>query len=160
MEDFSLSQRDIQNARTALLEHYSSQITAHGTYLITLLVGFFSFVQALPFFQTLETLPRDFLRGFFLSIFLFLGVYLLGRTLLWGYLASAILRVTPKKESEIKIEEGGSATLLTRLHLACIDHVIQKHKDLWQFYMNRYRELELWVILFVVSILFWLLSDL
>jgi len=161
MEDFLLSDRDVQDARAALLKYYSSETIAHGAYLISLAVGFFGFVQLLPLFETIEALQRALLLGFFFSIFLGLVVHILGRTFFWGYLSSEALWATPLKESEVTIEGRTSATLLIRLHQACGGRVKQKHKVWGQFYYTiRLWELELWVIFFVLSFLFWYLPSL
>jgi len=154
------SDRDVQDARAALLKYYSSETIAHGAYLISLAVGFFGFMQLLPLFEPIEALQRALLLGFFLSIFFGLVVHILGRTFFWGYLSSEVLWTTPLKESEIKVEEGTGATLHVRLHQACSCRVRQKYKVWGQFYTIRLWELELWVILFVLSFLFWYLSSL
>jgi len=149
MVEFLSDSKDLDNARAALLKYYSSECMAHGTYIITVAIGLFGFVQVLPVIMPLEILQRVVLLGLISSILATLTVHILGRALFWGYLASEILRVVPKKESEIKSEEGTTATSLQLLHQACAEHVRRKHRIIGEFHRARIWEIELWLIFFI-----------
>ena len=161
MEELTLTSKDRQDARMALLRYYSSVCVAHGVYLVALAVGFFGLVEATPlivefvagvdFLFFTSELAGGILASLMLSIFIVLIIYILGRTFFWGYLTTVILKVKPKEESEVEIEsEGTTATFVQRLHVACIDYMKEKHKWLAIVYKLRISTLLLiWFYLFV-----------
>jgi hypothetical protein len=161
MEELRLSVKDKQDARMALLSYYSSEGIAHGAYLVALAVGFLGFVEAGPHilgFATSvlsPTLPEEFVRriilGLMASGFIVLVVYVLGRTVIWGYLRSAVLNVKPKEGDEVKLEQGTTATFMQQLHEACLDYVKKKHETWSKFRGLKVEYLTLiWLGLFVV----------
>jgi len=162
MEELTLTARDKQDARIALLRHYSSERVAHGAYLVTIAVGFFGLVEAIPlilkFVTSIDFLPftpelaGGIVVGLILSFFIVLFICILGRTFIWGHLATAVLSVKPKEESEVKEEEEKTtATYIQRLHLACVDYVRKNHKWSATFYTLRISTLALiWFYLFVI----------
>jgi len=160
MVEFLSDSKDFDNARAALLKYYSSECMVHGTYIITIAIGLFGFVQVLPFIMPLEILKRVVLLGLISSILATLTIHILGRTFLWGYLASEILRVVPKKESEIKTAEGTTVTSLQLLHQACTEYVRRRHRIIGEFSSARIWEIELWFIFFIGFSLIWLALNL
>lgn len=160
MVDFFSDLQDLDKARAVLLRYYSSQCVAHGAYIITVAVGLLAFIWALPHFWSVEILSRIVLLGLISSILLTLAIHIVGRTYFWSYLASVVLRVVPKKEGEIRIEEGTAATSLLLLHQACFEYVRRKHKIAGAFYTARIWEIELWLILFIGFLLIWLILSL
>jgi len=162
MEELALTPRDKQDARIALLKYYSSECVAHGAYLVALAVGFFGLVETtsfiLKFATSVDFLPLSpKLAGYIVvnlmwSFFIVLIIRILGRTFYWGYLATAILSVKPKEESEVECEsERTTVTFIQRLHVACVDYTREKHRWSATVGMLRVSTLALiWFYLFVV----------
>lgn len=160
MVDFLYGSKDSDSDRAVLIKYYSSQCTAHGAYLVAIAIGLLSFIGVLPYFWSIAFFSRVVLLGFVSSILLTSTIHILGRALFWSYIASAVMRVAPKKESEIKIEEGTTATSLWLLHQACTEYVRKKHKIAEAFYTTQIWEIELWFILFIGFSLGWLVLSL
>jgi len=162
MEELTLTAKDKQDARIALLKHYSSECVAHGAYLVTIAVGFFGFVEAIPlilksvtsidFLPFTPELAGGIVVSLILSVFIVFFIYILGRTFIWGHLATAVLSVKPKEENEVEEEaEKTTVTYIQRLHLACVDYVRKRHKWPATFYTLRISTLALiWFYLFVI----------
>lgn len=165
MEELTLTPRDKQDARIALLKYYSSECTTHGAYLVALAVGFFGLVEATPlilkfvtsidFLSSAPELAGGIIASLILSVFIVLIIYILGRTFFWGYLTTAILNVKPKEESEVECEaERTTVTFIQRLHVACVDYVREKHRWSATFHTLRISTLTLiWFYLFVIFII-------
>jgi len=165
MEELRLSAGDKQDARIALLRYYSSECVAHGIYLVALAVGFLGLVEVTPIlseftsgvvFSTLsEKLVSRIVLNLMVNGFVVLGVPVLGRTIFWGYLRSAILNVRPKGESEIESDpRATTVTFLQQLHEGCLDYVKKKHRIWAKFYGLRARQLVLvWLGLFLVFLI-------
>jgi hypothetical protein len=158
MVDFFSDSKDLEDARAVLLKHYSSECVIHGAYIIAIAVGLLSFIGVLPYFWSITLFTRIAMLALISSILLTLAIHILGRALFWSYVASAVIRVAPKKESEI--EEGTTATFLWLLHQACTDYVRKKHKIAGAFYTLRMWEIELWFIFFIGFLLGWLIPSL
>jgi len=162
MEEFRLTPQDKQDARTALLKYYSSKCVAHGAYLIAIAVAFYGFVKFIPFILDSTTnntilpstpeLMKSIMVSLTLSGFIVLIVYVLGRTVFWSYLTTAILNVKPKEKSEVEHEpERTTITFLQQLHIACFDYVESKHKISAKIYKLGYGYLALiWADLSVI----------
>lgn len=162
MEELALTARDKQDARIALLKHYSSECVAHGAYLVAIAVGFFGLVEATLVILKSETsvnflpftpeLARSIVFSLMWSVFIILFIRILIRTLYWGYLTTAILNVKPKKESEVEYESGRTTvTFIQRLHVACVDYVSEEHK--WSGPIGKWKKNTwalIWFYLFVV----------
>lgn len=157
MVDFLSGSKDSDDARAVLLKYYSSQCTAHGAYIIAIVVGMLSFVGILPYFWSVAFFTRIVLLGLVSSILLTLTVHILGRTLFWSHMASAVITAVPKRDGETKMEEGTTATSLFLLHQSCTEYVRRKHKIAGAFSTARMWEIELWLILFIVFSLIWLI---
>jgi hypothetical protein len=170
MEELRLTVKDKQDARMALLRHYSSECIAHGTYLVALAVAFLGFVEFTPYileFVTsvvFPTLPERFvtviISSLVASVFIVLVAYTLGRTIVCGYMRSTIISVKPKKENEVTYDpETTTATFLLQLHEGCLDYVKKKHGFWAQFYKLRAKYLTLiWLDLFIMFLIISLLS--
>ena len=162
MEELTLTPKDKQDARIALLKYYSSECVAHGAYLVALAVGFFGLVEVTPlilrFVASVDFIPftlelaRGIVASLILSVFIVLIIYILGRTFFWSYLTTAVLNVKPKEESEVEYEsERTTVTFVQRLHVACVDYVREKHRWSATFHTLRISTLALiWFYLFVV----------
>jgi len=160
MVNFWRGSDDSDSVRMALLKHYSLQCIAHGIYIFTVAIGLLGFVVALPIFWSIEIITRSILLGLISSILLALTVHILGRTLFWSHLASAVLSVTPKREGEIKIENGTTVTSPLLLHQASVEYVRRKHKVIGAFHTTRMWEIELWLIFLTGLSLIWLIVSL
>ncbi|NIR86746.1 hypothetical protein GWO13_03920 [Candidatus Bathyarchaeota archaeon] len=134
MEELMLTPQDKQDARIALLKYYSSECMTHGAYSIALAVGFFGLVEAtslvanVDFFSLSQELAVV-LVALMWSFFIVFFIRILGRTIYWGHLTTAILNVKPKEESEVEFEaERTTVTFIQRLHMACFEYVREKHR--------------------------------
>jgi len=163
MEELRLSAKDKQDARMALLSHYSSECVAHSIYLLALTIALLSFVEFIPHILEHLTMSQKFVRGTLLSlmasIFTALYVYLLSRIIFWSYLRSAILGVKPKEGNGVTYDpERTTATFLLQLHEGCLDYVKKKHKIWARFYGLKTKHLALiWFDLFIIFLIISLL---
>jgi hypothetical protein len=165
MEELRLGVKDKQDARMALLRYYSSECMVHGAYLLALAVAFLGFVEFTPLILesvtrvVFPTFSEEFVTATTLSLiaggFIVLFVYVLGRTVVWGYLRSAILGVRPKREGGVGYDpESTAVTFLLQLHEGCVDYVKKKHRFWGQFHGFRGRHLALiWLDLFIVFLI-------
>jgi len=160
MVEFLSGPKHSDNARAVLLKYYSTKCITHGAYIITVALALWAFIWALPYFWSIEVFTRVVLLGFISSILLILTVHILGRTFFWNCSASAVLHVVPKKEGEIKTEEGTTATSLLLLHQACVEYVRRKHRVIGEFYKAQIWEIELWLIFLIGLSLIWLALNL
>ncbi|MDH5437274.1 MAG: hypothetical protein OEX76_00045 [Candidatus Bathyarchaeota archaeon] len=162
MEELTLTPKDKQDARIALLKYYSSECVAHGAYLIALAVGFFGLVQVASLITSVDFLSFTELAGgiianLMLSIFIVLIIYILGRTFFWGYLRTVVLNVKPKEESEVEFEaKRTTVTFIQRLHVACFEYVREKHK--WSTKINTLKISTLALIWFYLFVAFTIVS--
>jgi len=151
MEELTLTSKNKQDARIALLKYYSSECVAHGAYLIAISLGFLSLteIDSIPF---TSELVRSIAASLLLSLFTVLLVYTLGRTFFWSYLRTTILSVKPKDENAVKYEaDKTTVTFVQRLHLACVDYVKEKHRWSATVYTLKNSSLALvWFYLFVI----------
>jgi len=93
-----------QEARIALLQHYSSKSSNQATIILSLALAFLTFVQTVQYVpKTFQYLPID-LKNLYICLFLWIFVFLVirqvGRVFLWGELASSILFVKMLDESK------------------------------------------------------------
>ncbi len=124
------NEEEDQKARDVLLKYYSSECTVHGSYIVTVGIGFFAFLQVVAFIQERFVYPEWFV-SFILSIFITIGIYLTVRTIFWGTLASFALHVREIGAEEVKIDnQRDRDTLLFRLHSACIKYFKKHHSHL------------------------------
>jgi len=106
-----------QDARTSLLNYYSSECVQHGAYLIAISVGLFvvlPFLKIPPEPQTLRIM-MVLVESIVLSFSFILVLHTTGRLLFWGYLTYAILFVNPLKDVK--------APVIYQLHLAATNYV-------------------------------------
>ena len=159
MEELRLNTKDKQDARIALLSHYSSECIAHSIYLLALTIALLSFVEFTPHILEPLTTSQKFVRSTLLSlmasVFTALFVYLLGQIILWSYLRSAILCVKPKGGNEVTYNpEETTATFLLQLHEGCLDYVKKKHEIWARFYELKTKHLALiWFNLFIIFLI-------
>src|SRR3989304_7234338 len=100
---FWYSEEEDQKTRDALLRYYSSECTVHGSYIITLGIGFFGFLQVVTFIQRNVVYP-DVILSLIVSTFASIGVYLVVRTIFWGTIASYVLHVREISPEEVEID--------------------------------------------------------
>ncbi|MCJ7768348.1 hypothetical protein MUP79_08160 [Candidatus Bathyarchaeota archaeon] len=99
--------RMLEEVRGNLLAYYTSQITAHGNYIIALFIGFLTLLSV---FNSLPAIPAYLL----VSILFGLLVCISGRTVFYGYLILEILQVDPE------LEMSKDTPIMNRLHLDAI----------------------------------------
>lgn len=139
-----------QDARIALLQHFSSKSSNQAIIFLTLAAAFFAFTQTLLYFQNAQFsfLPRQYqsypFRAYVFACLLsfsFLTVRAIGRMQLWSGLARAVFIVEIQSEEFMKselrkeVEELKGAnpntkidlvpTLLYRLQRACDNYVTE-----------------------------------
>jgi len=167
MEELTLTAKDKQDARIALLGYYSSECMTHSAYLVAIAIGLFGLVEATPlilgfatsvgFLSSTPELTTSIIASLILSVFIVLIIYILGRTFFWGYLTTAILNVKAKEESEVECEaERTTVTFIQRLHLACVDYVREKHR--WSAPFNTWKKGTWALIWFYLLVLFNIIS--
>lgn len=103
-DDEPVNYKTLEEVRGNLLAYYTSQITAHGNYIIALFIGF------LTLLSIFNSLPA-FLAYVLASGLFGLLVCISGRTVFYGYLTVIILQVDPK------LEMPKDTSITNRLHL-------------------------------------------
>ena len=153
--------KDEQDARIALLTHYSRVLVSHGVYILTVVLGILGLFEVLPNLSPASITignqeiisVRNLIMSIGLSVLIALKINLIGRLFFWSYMTDAVSRVKPIKEIEIK--KGTTGTLLYQLDRACYNYVKLEHPVLvpfssyWRF---------LWIIV-ISTILFILLIN-
>jgi len=117
-------------ARETLLNYYSSECRDHGSYILTVAVSVFAFLQIIDFLKK-SVVYSNFIIGFILSGLVTVSLYIIFRTISWGWLASYALHVR-----EMSVEDAAKRlnpkferiNLLIRLHYACIYEHNRDHK--------------------------------
>jgi hypothetical protein len=143
-----------QDARDCLLRYYNSKSIAHGSYVLSIAIGFFAFIQAIPYIPEISasTIPffenslKEFTNIFIFSIFITSGLYLFARTLYWGVLSGYALHVSPISYQEAYRRDPAATNLIHRLNVACTANFVTHHSELsWlvgagagRFFMIRY----------------------
>ena len=131
-----------QDARDCLLKYYSSEGVAHGSYVLSVAIGFFAFIQAVQYIPEIyvstvipliENSIKDVLIFFILSTFIAFGLYLFARTVYWGVLSGYALHVPPVSYQEAERRDPSGTNLIHRLNWACIENFRKHHSDLNQF---------------------------
>jgi cytochrome c-type biogenesis protein CcmH/NrfF len=89
-----------QEARIALLQHFSSKSTNQATMILTLVLAFFTFVQTLQYIEKWREWLVLSYESWALALLTFLGVRAVGRLIRWGELADRILKVEPGSEDK------------------------------------------------------------
>lgn len=96
----------LEEARGNLLAYYTSQIRAHGNYIVALFIGF------LTLLAIFNSLPA-FVSYALTSVLFGLLVCISGRTVFYGYLSIIILQIDP----ELTMPKPRKTSIMDRLHL-------------------------------------------
>ena len=114
-----------ENSRGYLLSYYNTQTMTHGGYIIALVIGALTLISRWQKFaegKGKEILSkRVFIRCrwiifiFVISSIIALGVYMIGRTLWWGALASKVMN-TKVDENNIDVNNIDKRTIMHELH--------------------------------------------
>jgi hypothetical protein len=83
----------VNEARKALLQHYSSKSTLQATILLSLAVAFFTFMQTIRLFENLNPFVLCFIYSLALTPFIFLTLRALGRLIYFGAMANLIEQI-------------------------------------------------------------------
>jgi len=123
--------------RCSLLQHYSSETVSHAGFLLTLgiiLTAFVDFIRVL-FPPTTVNFTYHVLVGFFLIPLTLAIIYLAGKFMCWGYLASSIMLVRPRNLSfsDADHEFLDETLILGRLHYGATQNVKREHPSLTIF---------------------------
>lgn len=158
MKGLLYSQEEEQKARESLLRYYHSECMAHGTYILTVAIGIFAFLEVLRYVQFPNEVWQKIVISLGLGLFSIIGFRFLVRTKLWGVMASDILCVKPmsyEKAAErlkARLWKGtANITLLIRLQYACEALFKDNHK-IWGFFDDFMRKL--WFLLLLIGISF------
>ena len=81
-----------QDARVALLQHYSSKSSNQVTNALTIALVFFAFVAAIDTLKSIMDKWFPLFSGLMVVLFLALAVHTANRVLYWGNLASYVLK--------------------------------------------------------------------
>lgn len=127
-----------QDARDSLLKYYNSKAVAHGSYVLSVAISFFAFIQAIPYIPEISdlTIPffensfKELINIFIFSAFITCGKYLFARTLYWGVLSGHALHVAPMKYDNAVKTDPAASSLLHRLNQACVAEFKKHHKGL------------------------------
>jgi len=142
---------ELEPSRRALLEYYNSQTMTHGGYIIALVIGFLTLVSRWQDFAKPQLVWIFFL--FMVSALVALGVYMVGRILLWGALAYEILNAKIPPPSKLSPEQF---TLMLRLHEGALNKVRARRAGFFENFKKRTAlALAIFLILWIIlSILF------
>lgn len=143
----------VEASRRALLRYYNSQSMTHGGYIIALVIGFITVASRWVDFIGNPLMSVLFLVILFL-LFPFLTIYLVGRTLLYGYLASGVLVAN-------YLSHTNPSTIINQLHLSSVQWVDVRHNKIRNNF-NNYQSgikysLKYSLVILVVSILLYLI---
>lgn len=86
-----------QDARIALLQHYSSKASNEAIIIVTMAIAFFGFVQSLSYVKNPICLTVIY-ETFFLGIIVNVTFRSIGRLLRYGYLADSVLTVVISRQ--------------------------------------------------------------
>ena len=90
-----------QEARIALLQHFSSKSTSQATIILTTVLAFFAFVQTLQLIEKWLEWQVLLYESWILALLIFVGVRAVGRLIRWGMLADRILKVKLGSEDKV-----------------------------------------------------------
>lgn len=162
-----------EEARRALLQHYSSKTSNQAIVIVTLALVFFGFTQTLGFLHNsviVAVYEWAVLTGLFA-----VGFRAIHKLLGYGFLADSITAVSMKSEQDtldylnkeqlkhlckLSQEYSETATYLERLSFACSLRS-QWHKDhdkRWNYRFYKYSKKLYWVIVLSLSMVFFVLS--
>jgi hypothetical protein len=120
--------QDFENARHELLKYYYSEIMTHGTYILSLFIGLFTAVEALPRIN----FPVEFVRQVFASIVL--GalfaclLYSVGRMLVYAKMVGWVFDIRPMSYEKVIGELDKSPNLRPYVTVTPL-YMLQKNVD-------------------------------
>jgi len=91
-----------QEARVALLQHFSSKSTNQTTIILTVVLAFFAFFQTLQLTKDWPEWTRNLYDSLVLTSLVFIALRACGRLIFWGKLAGLILVIKPLDEKIVK----------------------------------------------------------
>jgi len=161
MNGLLYSQEEEQKARESLLRYYYSECMAHGTYILTVVIGIFTFLEVLGNVQFPNELWQKIVISLGLGLLSVIGFRFVVRTKLWGVMATDILCVKPMSTEDAadrlkaRLWKGTTnITLLIRLQYACAALFKDNHK-IWGFFDDFMRKLWFLLLLIVISFFGW-----
>lgn len=136
-----------RNARGNLLRYYTDECLAHGAYLLTIAIAFFTFAQILPDLKFQSPDIRALFISLILSLLFTIGVHILCRLIFWGSMTALVLWYPSMSKmdflekvlrgfSEIKTrykEDPLTSLLMARLHWSCSFYYAKHHWFLGNF---------------------------
>jgi hypothetical protein len=120
----------VESSRRALLGYYNSQTMTHGGYIIALVIGILTLVSRWTEFS--EPLLARIVFLFLISFLVSLGLYIVGRTLLWGALAYNVLDAQLYTSDEPNLNEHA---VMFRLYTGAKDRAYDQRK--WLCYFDK-----------------------
>jgi hypothetical protein len=150
-----LNEKQVQEARESLLQFCNAECLAHGTYILTIIIGFFAFTEI---FLRVEFPSNELQRlclGLSLDVFLILGLFTFARLVFWSKMASLAIYAKPTDPEKLPLqmlglvkEKKASVTLLYQLENASIELVREYHPFWW--FLSKY---SLWWIFVFLALL-------
>lgn len=163
MTYFQNSWVDEQNARDSLLKYYSSSSNAHGTYILAVAIGVFTFIQSIgEVNKHITGVWFSLYLSSMISLFFSGGLYLFVRTLYWGVLAGTPIWTNPASIDDMRKEHQKrvpgtpfpeTIPIIYRLHHQCFVSFKLKHPMLDFFNSGKRLFFTVFVPMFVLLIL-------
>ena len=123
-------------ARDSLLRSYSLKSVTHGTYIVTIAIGIFAFLQIVWPIEQGE-IYEMLLASLVLPAFMVLGCIMLFQMVFWGMMISAVSYVSPIDEKdlpdyikELERRREAKPTILCRLDVAANQHMKKYHRKI------------------------------
>jgi hypothetical protein len=112
----------IEPSRRALLQYFNTQTMTHGGYIIALVIGSTTLISNWRAFSSSLGIWRFFLL--LNSLLIVASLFVLLRTLFWGYLASGVIEATPSEDKN---------TIMMRVYLGSLDRIKKNHGFIYNF---------------------------
>lgn len=169
MEDFFYPPEYVENARYELTRYYYNAVSAHGTYILSVFVGIFIWVEAFHYVTIGNEIARQAIASVLMGIFLALLVYFVGRIFIYTKMLGWMRFIRPVNYDRISEEFGksaefrecGTVTPMLALEHALYEFLFKYHKRLMQWFAGRF---QYWtfaislIVIFVLTFVFQLLN--
>lgn len=145
----------VQEARESLLQSCTTECLAHGTYILTTIIGFFAFMEI---FFRIEFSSHEVQRlclGLSLGVFLTLGLFMFARLVYWSKMASVVVYAKPTDPEKLPptmlglaMQKKVKVTLLYQLENASFELVREHHRVWWG--LSKYSFLWIFILALLV----------
>ena len=162
MEAFFYPPEPVEKARYELTRYYYNAISAHGTYILSVVVGIFTWVQAFHYVTIENGVWRQAIASVPIGILSTLLVYFAGRIFVYTKMLGGMGFIRPMNYDRIiegfekspEFREYGTVTPMLALERALNKFLYEHHKRLMEWFAGRF---QYWM-LFISSIVFSVLT--